>query len=50
MKKEYIKPEVDIVDVELSSMISTSGLGEGDGESDNFDANDRRGDWGNLWD
>ena len=52
MKKVYLQPNVEIVDIELAMMISTSNSNQvpvDPNERDNFDANERRGGWGNLW-
>lgn len=52
MKKEYIKPEIEVVDVEMVTMISTSDkMPVLPGEGDEFapGRQDRRGTWGNLW-
>ena len=57
MKKVYQKPEIEIIEIELQSMIAESvtadgeGLGNG-GDSEGgmeADANRHRGEWGNLW-
>ena len=56
MKKEYIKHEIDIVVLELITMLAISSEGGLDvkGEEINPDtgselSNRRRGQWGNLW-
>lgn len=53
MKKAYIKPEITIEDIEPESMLSASndhmGSVETPGTDDDFNANGRRGTWGNLW-
>lgn len=56
MKKVYIKPEVEIVECELESLLAGSiqtdlpGMGGFGGEEDGeADANRHRGEWGNLW-
>ena len=58
MKKEYIIPEIEIVEYETESLMVTLSAGEsldategseedpGDIEAD---APERRGEWGNLW-
>lgn len=57
MKNVYQKPEIEILEIDLQSMIATSvtsdgeGLGNG-GESDGgmeAEGNRHRGEWGNLW-
>lgn len=56
MKKEYIKPEITMEIVMLESICTVSdnresmGSNETPGTDDDFNANDRRGGWGNLWD
>ena len=52
-KKEYIKPEMLVVDIEVQQIITASptpgfgdGFASGDGE---VLSNRRRGTWGNLW-
>lgn len=48
MKKEYIKPEMLVEEILLSSMLAVSAPvtdTEGDGDY----ANERRGGWGDLW-
>lgn len=52
MKTNYIKPEIEVSDIELESMIATSL--ESNGTFDDEDgmttgSNHRRGSWGNLW-
>lgn len=47
----YMKPQVDILEVELQQMIAQSELEYG-GQEENGDAEInryRRGTWGNLW-
>ena len=52
-KKEYIKPEATVEDIQLQSMLALSNVGMGSNErpgTDNdFNANDRRGVWGDIW-
>ena len=55
MKKEYIKPEMVMEIVILESMFATSysegmGSNETPGGPNDYNANDRRGTWGSLWD
>lgn len=56
MKKDYLKPEMDVMEIAVESMIATSGEGEHDstipgGKDDGSGfSNDHRGSWGNLWD
>lgn len=52
MKKVYIKPKCTIEEVSLEPiLLSTSSMGgnEKPGGPNEFNANDRRGTWGNLW-
>ena len=51
IKKEYITPAIEVVEMELTSMLALSnddelGIFEGEGEEL---SNGRRGQWGNLW-
>lgn len=56
MKKFYVKPEIEIVALEMESHMATIS-GNLDGVVDNgdseggreADANRHRGEWGNLW-
>ena len=54
MKKNYFKPETELVDVRINSYILDASGGNGDnipvvpGEGDEF-ANRNRGEWGNFW-
>ena len=54
MKKVYLQPNVEIVDIELGAMMAASASDNkvpvDPDERDDFDANERRGGWGNLWD
>lgn len=58
MKKEYIKPEVVVEEIQLESCILTVSrpdtdipvIGGGDLDDDDVATNKRRGTWGNLWD
>ena len=53
MKKEYIKPEIIIENIQFESMLALStenmGSNEKPGDQNDFNANKRRGTWGNLW-
>lgn len=53
MKKEYIKPECVIEEFMPISMLATSReeIGSDDtlGNQNDFNALNRRGNWGNLW-
>ena len=60
MKKEYIAPEMEVMEIENEAMMLTvSAPGDGGLEGTTSggatsggtaDANNRRGTWGNLWD
>ena len=47
MKKEYVKPNLEVVEVIISSMIAASAGGNLDIEEEPL-ANEKRA-WGNLW-
>ena len=47
MKKNYLKPEAEILDFVVTNMIAAS-LGEG-GENEDASVNKHRGEWGNVW-
>ena len=53
MKKTYITPEVEEINVEAAAMIASSPvtLGTSEGTINSAEAlgNERRGSWGNLW-
>lgn len=52
MKKEYIAPEITVIDVEAEEMLSASSIGYTDDKASNdYEAltNERRGSWGDLW-
>ena len=55
MKKTYMTPEMEVMNIETVEMIASSpnptlGLNEGEVDADNEqNVNDRRGTWGNLW-
>lgn len=57
MKKVYQKPEIEVLEFEMNSMISTSPSAEEEGVGNNgesgggmeADGNRYRGEWGNLW-
>ena len=49
-KKEYIKPEIEVADLDLPQMLAASSIEVNPGESgDEQLSNRRRGTWGNLW-
>ena len=47
MKKDYLRPEAEIIDIVTGNLIAASAT---EGE-DNLplDAGNHRGDWGNIW-
>lgn len=52
MKKEYVKPETSIVEVEVMAMLAGSPTAVSLYDKDHADeelSNNRRGEWGNLW-
>ena len=56
MKKTYIAPEMEVMNIETVEMIATSFVKDDEntfntnGEDEGVQAgNDRRGTWGNLW-
>ncbi|MBQ8220414.1 MAG: hypothetical protein IJZ31_04280 [Bacteroidaceae bacterium] len=49
MKKEYIKPMSEEVNIELTTMLAISGWGHDSDDSEFGGAKERRGTWGNLW-
>jgi hypothetical protein len=58
MKKTYIAPEMQVIEMEMESVLMSMSSSDLPGTSDGGessggmygDANDRRGTWGNLWD
>lgn len=52
MKNVYVKPEMDVTEITVESMLassSTTSVEPGENEEDPS-ANSHRGSWGNLWD
>lgn len=52
MKKEYVKPETSLVEVEVMTMLAGSPsptMSISDAHAKEELSNDRRGEWGNLW-
>ena len=47
MKKDYSRPEAEIIDIITTTLIATS-VTQG-GENEDAGANKHRGDWGNIW-
>ena len=48
MKKTYFKPEVDVVDIVINSMILVNSIPVGEDDKPN-ETNKHRGEWGNVW-
>lgn len=50
MKKDYLRPEVEIIDIITSTLMSTS-INQGEDNKDPApgDAGNHRGEWGNIW-
>lgn len=54
-KKTYIKPEIEVVLIEVQSQMMTTspgtepGIGEGEATDSEVLSNGRRGTWGDLW-
>lgn len=51
MKKDYLKPEIEVLDIEVSTVMMTGSIidTEMGTEPSVPDANRRRGTWGNRW-
>ena len=49
MKKKYIKPNSDEVQIGTTQMIAMSGYGLDSGDSEFSAPAQRRGTWGDLW-
>ena len=50
MKKNYLKPEAEILDFVVANMIATSGAEVPEGpENEDASVNKHRGEWGNVW-
>lgn len=53
MKKVYLKPVMEIEEVEVQTIIAASGVGgsvsAGDDKSDGYGDAKQRGIWGDLW-
>lgn len=51
MKQTYIKPQIEVIELEAHSMMAQSKVDTGLGNTPSEpDAPGRRGQWGNLWD
>lgn len=50
MKKMYVKPEMEVLEIEFESYMASFSNPEDAEGGEEADANDRRrGEWGNLW-
>lgn len=49
MKQTYIKPEMNVEEILVATMLAASTMSITNDEVDAA-SNDRRGGWGNLWD
>lgn len=51
MKNYYLKPEVEVLNIEMSSVMMVGSIVDTEmGETPSIpDANKRRGTWGNFW-
>ena len=50
-KKQYIAPEVEIIELDMIDMLAASiGFGEEDKDAGDSFSNRHRGNWGDLWD
>ena len=56
MKKVYITPEVEVLELDIETLMFSMSVPGGDGpgyggegSGMEAEANDRRGEWGNLW-
>ena len=55
MKKDYLKPELDVVVFSIDNVILSTSDGNGNnmpvvpGEGDGREAGRNRGEWGNVW-
>ena len=53
MKKDYVKPSIEAAEIEVQSMMATSGnvfISDDTTDADAKMAGERRGTWGSLWD
>ena len=50
MKKTYIAPEMEVINVMAESQMMAGSIAVVNEEGDDMLSNDRRGGWGNLWD
>lgn len=49
MKKVYLKPELEIIDFVMTSIIAASLGGNDDQKIPLSNRNENRGEWGNVW-
>ena len=52
IKKDYVKPQVVVVEIECNTMLAVSNLEYSDENADKdleILSGERRGTWGNLW-
>lgn len=51
MKKDYLKPEIEVLDIEVSTVMMIGSIIDSEmGDEPSIpDARRRRGTWGNLW-
>ena len=51
MKKNYLRPEAEILDIEVGVIMLDNSISEGEDNQDPGpgDAGNHRGDWGNIW-
>ena len=50
MKKDYLRPEAEIIDIVTGNLIATSDTELPEtGKDQPLDAGNHRGEWGNIW-
>ena len=51
MKKDYLKPELDVVEISIDTIMQSTSdqIPIIPGESDGREAGRNRGEWGNVW-
>ena len=49
MKKDYLRPEAEIIDIITSTLIATSLTEDDEVQEGDFGTNKHRGDWNNIW-
>ena len=50
MKQTYIKPEMNVEEILVATMLAASTMTITNDEVEEAASNDRRGGWGSLWD